>query len=83
MGKFNAEKGSVLWTLWADLFLLWREHGDCKTKDDFDEWYKAVRNLDDKYAKTEEKDLCREILITMGEVIDKRYLARHDKQEGV
>lgn len=83
MAKYEAQRGSTLWTMWADIFLLWQNQGNCDTKQEFDEWYQAARKLDDKYAKTEEGDLCRAILITLGEVIDKRYLLRHDEQKGM
>jgi len=81
MARYEAQKGSTLWTMWADIFLLWQNQGKCETKAEFDGWYKAVRELDDKYAKTEEGDLCRAILITLGEVIDKRYVKAHDEQK--
>lgn len=81
MGRYEAQKGSTLWTLWADIFLLWQNQGNCLTVAECDEWYKAARALDAKYAQTEEKDLCQAILITLGEVIDKRYLKAHDKQK--
>lgn len=83
MGKYNADKGSTLWTMWADIFLLWQDQGNCDTKQEFDEWYKAARKLDEKYAETDEGDLCREILIALGDVIDERYLSRHDEQKGM
>lgn len=79
MGKFECEKGSTLWTLWADLFLLWRENGNTPTLDDVNSWYKVARNLDEKYRDTAEHDLCRELIITMGEVIDKRWVKAHGK----
>lgn len=77
MGKFECEKGSTLWKLWADLFLLWREYGDVKSLDDANDFYLAARRLDDKYKNTAEGDLCRAITITMGEVIDKRWVKAH------
>ena len=83
MGKYEAQRGSTLWTMWADIFLLWQDKGNCHSVIECNEWYKAARKLDEKYAKTEEKDLCQAILITLGEVIDKRYLLRHDEQESM
>lgn len=80
MAKYEAQRGSTLWTLWADVFLLWQNYGNCQTVTECDEWYKAARELDTKYSQTTEKDLCTAILITLGEVIDKRYFKQHDKQ---
>ena len=69
--------------MWADIFLLWQNQGNCQTVKECDEWYQAARKLESKYAQTEEKDLCQAILITLGEVIDKRYLLRHDEQKSM
>ena len=80
MGKFEANKGDTLWTLWADLFLLWREHGKVLTKADADDWYKAAVALDSKYKSTTEADLARKLTISMGEVIDERWEKRNQKE---
>jgi len=77
--RFNVQKGDVLWTLWADMFLLWREHGNVKTNADADEWYKAARELDNKYSKTQESDLARKIIISMGEIIDERVIKSRER----
>lgn len=77
MSGFKCEKGSTLWTLWADLFLLWREYGNVQTKADAEEWYKAAVALDTKYKATDEADLARNLTITMGEVIDDRWQKRN------
>lgn len=73
MGKFEVQKGDVIWTLWADLFLLYREHGNVKTRADADEWYKAAVALYDNYKDTSEADLAKKMTISMGEIIDERW----------
>lgn len=73
MGKYEVNKGDTLWTLWADMFLLWREHGNVQTQNDAEEWYKAAVALDNKYKNTAEADLVRALTICMGEVIDGRW----------
>lgn len=72
MGKYEATKGCPLWTLWADLFLYWREYGNCRTKEDWQEFHDKAVAIEKKYKNTEEYDLCLAILLTLGDVAEKR-----------
>lgn len=70
--RFEAEKGSTLWQLWADFFLLWKEHGNVHTIEDRDEWATEAYKLCEKYEHTDEWDLCRAIIDGMMGVISER-----------
>ena len=74
MSAFNCEKGSPLWTLWADLFLLWREHGNVRSKQDSFEWANTACKVADKYKDTDENDLCCNVISAMNHVAHERYL---------
>lgn len=70
--KFEAEKGSILWQLWADLFLLWKDHGNIHSIGDRADWATAAYIVCEKYENTEEWDLCAAQIGGMMRVITER-----------
>ena len=80
--NFEINKGDPLWTLWAELFLLWKDFGNCHTQKDADDWYFASKELEAKYQNTTEYDLCIKVLLAMADVIDER-MKNNDKQRGM
>ena len=78
--KFDIEKGSTLWSLWGELFLLWKDHGNVHTQADADDWYFAGKELEGKYLNTAEHDLCHNVLMAMFETIDTRLRREREEQ---
>lgn len=70
--KYEAEKGSELWTLWADLFIFWRDFGNCQTDEDWQQFHDAAVALERKY-KGEWHDLCLAVLLTLSDVAENRW----------
>lgn len=79
MGGFNIEKSSPAWTLWADLFTLWKEFGNVVTDADIDTFMNKARQIDSKYKGTEVHDLALKMLLGMADVIDARTIERRKK----
>jgi len=69
----SIEKGSPEWTMWADLFTLYRETGEWKSDKDIQRHMDSARALTEKYKGTGCEDMALRLCLAMLDVLEERY----------
>ena len=70
------EKGSPEWTMWADLFTLYRETGEWKCEADIKRHMDSARALTEKYKGTKCERMSLKICLAMLDVLEEEYKAK-------
>jgi len=77
------EKGSPEWTMWADLFTLYRETGEWNTEADIERHMSSARALTAKYKGTNCERMVLKLALAMLDVLEERYKERVEKEREI
>ena len=75
------EKGSPEWTMWADLFTLYRETGEWNNEADIERHMSSARALTLKYKGTKCEKMVLALSLAMLDVLEDQYKEKKKEKE--
>ena len=69
----DIKPGTIEFNAWMDVFNFWKTYGDCKTKEDWQQFHDKAVEIDRKYDK-EGHDLVLALLLALTDVAEKQQL---------